>query len=292
MNAEIVITGLCSILNPTGKNNKMGDPAFIAVQTKHKHESGKKQADHHIAYIAFDSTKVNIDDGTGFHQVPKAKQFLYLPLDGQEISIVGVLTGTPKVDQTYLHVVRKDDYWPDAKDKFNRDYVPHKGSKPNKTAVKAWMRFGAGRITAGRISRVLWEFAIKTNGKKHIGNFAEEVVYSNFLAADATELVIALQDLDAAAGVVPRTLRFTPVIANDLVTVIVGNNVTEDMAGAVKRIITTGWKTNGKHFKYLNAVADPNCGVGPIPTPKKTGAVGTKGGGENSGPCGPGSGND
>jgi hypothetical protein len=287
MKAEIVITGLCSILNPEGKNKSMGEPSFIAVQTAHEHDGTK--SDHHVTYLAFDSTKVQVDSPSGFLRVPKALQYLYLPLNGEEIAIAGLLPGYPVADPSYAKLVRKDDYWPEAKDDWNRDYVPPIGHKPKKTAAKAWMRFGKGTIGADRISLAGWEFT-KNDGTLYTGNFAEEVVYSDFLAAAATDVVIEIQDLDAAASTRPRILRFTPISPNTDVTLIVGNNIEIDMAGSVKRIVTENSKP-GDHFKFMNAVADPVHKNGPIPAVKNP-PGGTAGGGENSGPCGPGSGNN
>jgi hypothetical protein len=291
MKAEIVITGLCSMLNPEGKNSTMGDPSFIAVQTPHCHIPGYA-VDHHVAYLAFDSTKVRVDSASGFMRVPQALQFLYLPLNGVEIAIGGLLPGLPLAGPSYAKVVRKDDYWPEAKDQWNRDYVPQFGDKPKKAAAKAWMRFGGGDLSADRISKVQWEFTRK-DGTKYADYFAEEIVYTNFIDPSASELVIEIQDLEAGASVTPRRLRFTPVRDGGAVTLIIGNNIKSDMAGAVKRLVTVT-SAPGDHFKYMNAVAGGGHVDGPIPVPvhPSPSSPSKVGGGENSGPCGPGSGNN
>ena len=87
-------------------------PLFIAVQTPHCHIPGYA-VDHHVAYLAFDSTKVRVDSASGFMRVPQALQFLYLPLNGVEIAIGGLLPGLPLAGPSYAKVVRKDDYWPE-----------------------------------------------------------------------------------------------------------------------------------------------------------------------------------
>jgi hypothetical protein len=284
MNAELVITGLCSMLNVDGHNKTMGDPSFIAVQTP-----AKGHPDHHVTYLAFESQKVQVDDTTGFKPVPQAKEFQYLEIEGVEISIAGVQPSTPTVLQSYYDkIVRKDDYWPAAKDQWNRDYVPTAGNKPKKSAVKAFMRFGKGEVSASRISQVKWKFAFPGQPPGHEGNFAEEVVYGKF-PIEGQELVITLHDLDDDSLV--RELRFT-LLSGEKLTLIIGNNDEQDIAGAVNRRVTVRSRLSD-HFRYLNRVADSKLGNGPVAIPDPISPpAGNAGAGENTGPCGPGNGNN
>lgn len=286
MDVEIVFAGLCSFLNPGGKNSTMGDPAVIAVQTPHGNGT-EHHHEEHIAFIGFDSRKVEIDDDSPFEPHPDAPEFYYMPLDGVEISIVGHAAATPIIDSTFSRlIVRKDNYWPEAKDQWNRDYVPSAGYKPKKTAVKVYMRLGSGTLGAGRVSMVRWEFP-RPGLSSYGGYFAEEAVYH--FQVGSSEVVVKLTDLES--GTPAGTFRFSPAQGwQGSVELFVANNLKGDMPGTFERRVTTASK-QGDHFKFLNRVADAGLGNGPIPI-----TIGSfdpdVGGGETSGPCGPVSGNN
>jgi hypothetical protein len=233
----------------------------------------------HIPFIAFNTATVTVVDvATGqepaeMTPVNGAPASKFLRLAGAAplptavlIEIVGDTPGLPTVDVSYANVVRKDDYWPQAKDEWNRDFVPAPGvnGKPSSSGVVAFLRFGKGRISADRICPFRWHFDIPGGGV-HEGNFAEEVVYSGFTHPD-NHVDITLKDLDTEQVV--RTLRFSPVVADQKVTIFIGNNVEEDMSNSVHRlspriIDTTG--KSGHHFAFLNRVASLKT-PGPTPT--------------------------
>ena len=321
MDAEIVFTGLCSILNPDGKNKKMGEPAVILVQTddgphgeheregeherdaehgrdpehEHEHEHDHEREhghahEPHVAFLAFDSSKVEAT-GASFSPVDKAEPFLYVALAGVELVIDGNPPATPAVEDSYRELVaHRDDYWPEVIGEFDPAYVPPAGKRPRKTAVKAWMRFGRGRISASRVSEVPWRFT-KGDGSTHERYFAEEVVYSAFPYSRG-ELVIRGKDLenDTEVGV----LRFRKKEgSNGPLTLIIGNSPESDMAHDVEREPTTHVANpDADHFKFLNRVAGAHHGDGPKPhvvnRPPSPGAPVAGGG---SAACGPGSGN-
>jgi hypothetical protein len=263
----------------------------IAVQTP---QDAMTMMDmHHRAYIAYDTTQVQANSNDNFVSLTEAPAFQYLEIGSSvEISVVGHPPATPRVDATYYQsVIRKDAYWPEATNKWNRDYVPVKGGKPKPSAVKFYMRFGNGMLSAGRISQVKWEF-MTPSGSVYSGNFAEEVVYTfPEAASDVVTLEMrALGDPDTAPPV--RTLRFWPLQAGaPKLTLFLGNNEEHDIASAVKRLVVTHARSQSDHFKYLNAVADSTLGMGPIPKAINP-PNGGRGGGYNNGPCGPGSGNN
>jgi hypothetical protein len=196
--------------------------------------------------------------------------------------------------------VRKDDYWPEVRNEWNRDYVPHAGSRPKKSAAKVFMRFGAGTVSADRISQVEWAFPMRDGGVYH-GHFAEEVIYSGF-AHPEEAVVLTLSDLldgepdghhMQAQAAPPRTLRFTlrSGCSAQKLTLFVGNLMASDMEPAVRREVTTRARP-GDHFKYLNRVAAPQYGDGPLPlalNPPESNV--DDGCGGSGGICGPGSGN-
>jgi hypothetical protein len=358
MNAEIVFTGLCSFLNPSGTNPKMPGPSVILVQTKrhpghgvqgnaaitadagHQHAAaglriqndiridgnlctqdevrvrtevlfkGKGDGNvnqgsalvgpveqfpmpevcrvtpmqEHVAYIAYKAADVQVDDPSGFLDVPNAAGFKYLPLDGHEIAIEGNAPGTPDVQPRYHQCVpKKDVYWPESiKDKFDPDYVPPPGSglTPKKSAVVAYMRFGNGKIDAGRAGEFTAQFKKSDGMVAHQGEFAEEVIYSDF-PHTPDHVKITLSDLETGAFV--RSLDFTLVAPDRPLRLFIGNHPVDDIDLAVRQQ-SFGKPAHGCHFAFLNAVAGQ--GAGPIPMPFPPPADGIGGGAGAL--CGPG----
>lgn len=284
MHSEIVFTGLCSILNPDGKNKEMNcDPAVILVQTDDHHATHR-----HIAYLAFDADEVEVTGAAKLEDVPKTGQrkFKYLAVDGWELVIKDNTAGPPAVDTTYSHLVaHKDDYWPEVKDVWDRDYVPEVGYRPTNAAVKAWLRFGKGKLSASRISEVPWRFT-HASGATLEKNFAEEVVYSEF-SHPADEVVIELKELESGNDAGELTFRLKTGLTK--LTLIIGNSLEDDLAPAVLRTPTKrALEPYADHFKYLNRVT---AGTGPVPVVINPLADKANTGGGSGGACGPGSGN-
>jgi hypothetical protein len=248
--------------------------------------------DVHIPYIGFDSRTVNVEVLEGnvvIEDVPRLEQFKFMRLDGVELKIENDPPDKPMVDRTYDRVVKKDDYWPEARNVWNRAFVPERTKQPLKSAVVAFMRFGRGKIAAGKISRVEWSF-VRPGREPHRGRFAEDVVYSGFPHTDQS-VVIRLTDLED--GTLRATLRFSPTNpAATKLTLFVGNNDRSDIDSAVERRIAEVVPDN-EHFLFLNLVADLDD-EGPIPSvihPSVFTPPGDIGGGHSSGPCGPNSSN-
>lgn len=240
----------------------------------------------HIPFIAFDTEQVKVDNRTGFFPVPDAPTFLYMPLDGVELKLVGDEAGYPQIDPSYASVVKKDDYWPEAKGKYNSEYVPGPGCKPKKSAVKAFLRFGKGKLSAGIKSRAAWAF-LDGSEVKLCGLYAEEVIYSGFKHHDG-QVVIELRDLETDCII--RTLHFSSARRGCMVTLFIGNHTIEDMDNAVRREPFDAFISPdaGTHWAFLNQIC--GYGAGPLPKPlaipyPKRRAVG--GGGPTGGPCGP-----
>lgn len=284
MEAEIVITGLCSILNPKGDNSDMGEPAVILVQTGHSHSINLD----HIAFIAFNADEVDVTGAGTLVDVKKGKPFKYMTIAGVELVIEDNPPSIPTVDSTYSDsVAHRDEYWPEAKGFFDPDYVPPIKKRPKKTAVKAWMRFGKGTISASRVSEIPWRFT-QADGSTFQDYFAEEVVYSGFPhSTDAVK--IQLKDLENGADAGARVFTLKNPSSGKL-TLIIGNSLEDDMAGAVFREITKFVKKPyADHFEFLNNVA--GAGAGPVPTAINPLGGSTDPGGGSGGACGPGSGN-
>lgn len=305
MEAEIVFTGLCSVLNPEGtKNKKMGDPAVILVQTNDEDgtNAGKHSKKHdgahakHVAFLAFDPAKVDVQgiDVATLPNVPKSGGFVYIPLDGVELQVKEQGFRGAIVDQMYReYVAHRDDYWPMMAGKFDKDLVPPHGCRPKKSLVKAWMRFCGGRISASRISKAPWQFRVlkKNNKTGKIESsmlqqcFAEEIVYDGF-PHDPDALVIARKDIETAED--QGDLRFSTKEAT--LTLIIGNHMKKAMGAAVRREITTHVDDpTADHFKFLNRTAGKM--KGPIPKVKNPPPSDDHPTGGSSGACGPGSGN-
>jgi hypothetical protein len=181
-------------------------------------------------------------------------------------------------------MVKKDQYWPEAANLFNRDYVPLRGEQPKRSAVVGFMRFGSGTIAAGNLSPLEWKF--ERPGKDPlIGKFAEEMVYRDFPHSDR-EVVLRLLDVETRAFI--RELRFTPILPemNEL-TLFIGNNDSDDIDNAVQRRIAVDIRDN-VHFKFLNRVASiPDPGRIPKVIRPNGRVDPDQLGGVSTGPCGP-----
>jgi len=246
----------------------------------------RQAPDVHIPHISFDSRKVRVNEDAEplFQGVPMAPGFRFIPLNGVEIEIENDPPSKPEVDESYNRVVQKDDYWPEARNQWNRDFVPERGQQPKRTAVVGFMRFGSGRISAGHLSPVPWKFE-RIDQEPLVGTFAEEVVYSDF-PHSGNDVVLRLLDVETRELV--RELRFSPLPGTDKLTLFIGNNDSDDIDNAVQRRIPADVRDN-VHFKFLNRVASiPDPGRTPsvvrvsseAPNPDNVAGIST-------GPCGP-----
>jgi len=276
---RIIFQGLCGFLNLSGQNGTMGEPAVIGIRA-----DGHAGHDNHrhVAYIAIDTSKASVSGSTqGFVPVPTAKRFSMLEINeikgvkGVELVIDGDPPAQPVLDPSYDElVVRKDDYWPAAKDKWNRAMVPQKGNKPDKNAVAFYMKFGSGTIMSGAQLDREWGFKVdgKENGAVHKKKFAREVWYTRFKTADDGSFTLIIKSIESGQEL--RRLTFSPRKGFQRATVFIGNNTPNDLDSAMFRHNTKVSPKDGKpvtraeHFEILNQMADltdPTLGQGPIP---------------------------
>lgn len=282
MDAELVITGLCSILNPFGDNPPMSDPGVVVVNT-----SGHGPQHDHIGYLAYDSRSTAVSGAPSVISVPHTP-FFYFPISGYELVIKGITAGPPKptADNSFRDLVaHRDEYWPEAIGDFDRDVVPAPGNRPKKDAVKAWMRFGKGTIGASRLSEVPWHFT-NANGGTLWRKFAEEVVYKFFVPG--TEVVVELHDLDTEDLGATLTFNLRNSASTEPLRLMLGNNMQDDLPQALFREITKHVEhPYSTHFAFLHQTAKEKDG----PIPVAINPLSNGGGGGSGGICGPGSGN-
>lgn len=311
MSVKIVFSGLCSFLNPKNNNTTMPEPSVIVLRTdlsiplEHSDEHGHAHNDFadiqikHIPFLAFDSRKVLVSDARGFQRASRVDPlFWFRELDGVLLKIEGFNAKPLTVDPSFDRVVSRDKYWPGTENQWNRAFVPVKGELPLKSAVHAFLRFGGGILSAGRLSRVQWQFVIPEK-PTYIDYFAEEVSYSDFLAAE-DKLVIKVLDLTTEREI--TTLQFTSRDdrsdgSNDIV-IFIGNNTEQGIKeGFLRRSDENAQPSDGRHMVFLNQVASPHVRIPapiPVPVPKPDPVVpGTvmAAGGSSSGFCGPGNAN-
>ncbi len=331
MEAELIISGLCSFINIRDEDKKVIGPSVILVQTDNcgapdcstmhddshngaggrmvgrgemasndaiDHEASKAgtanghRSHNHIPFIAYNADEVDVNNGCGFSPVPGAPNFRFMPLDGVEMTIEGEATKI-EIDESYDRcVAQKESYWPDESNEYNPAYVPKRGSRPLKSAVKAWLPLHGGKLAAGNMSRCAWAFLAGSNVTQ-CGLYAEEVVYKDF-PHHAQRVDIKLNDLKDESLV--RTLSFVPKKTNgDKVSLFLGNHVEADMASAVRREQFDVFDSTvaGTHWVFLNQIA-ASPGPGPLPKPLPIPFPGTVpgvgGGSGTGGPCGPGGG--
>jgi hypothetical protein len=244
--------------------------------------------DVHIPHISFDSNKVRVNEEAEelFQQVPMAPGFRFTTLNGVEIEIENDPPAKPNVDPSYTkQVLNKDRYWPEARNRWNRDFVPERGQQPKRRAVVGFMRFGSGTISPGKLSPVQWKFERNGNGPL-VDTFAEEVVYSGF-PHSGREVVLRLLDLETRELI--RELRFSPLMPEaEQVTLFIGNNDSNDIDSAVQRRVPADVLDND-HFRFLNriaSIADPGRIPRVIHKPNERPDLDVSAG-ISTGPCGP-----
>jgi hypothetical protein len=257
----------------------------------------------HIAFIAFNSDDVTVDPPTDFIPVKGAENFQYLPLDGVELKIKDDTDGNLLIDPNYSQVACKDAFWPGAIDKWDRHFVPapRVGKaclQPSKSAVTVFMRFGSGKIAAGKSTSEKWRFLIDDDVQRNEfyggvagTNFAREVVYSDIRNRGSVTIVVS--DIESGAPATTPERTFKPKDGRTQMMLFIGNNVEPDIANVVlRKDVETA--SQGDHFIYLNRIAGVSS-VGPLPkrvsgTPVAGVKGETPGGGQN-GYCGPDNGN-
>jgi hypothetical protein len=300
MELEIVISGVCALVNLDNQDETVIGPSVILLNAnprnipipKHGHSGHfHVQGDlDHIPYLAYDSRRVAVHNATGFNPVPNADPFKFLRLHGTEI-VIESDSGIPIVDPTYENVISNDLYWPEAKGYWNHDVVARRGERPLKTAVSSMMLFGRGRVSAGRLCPFKWKFTT-TRGKTISRHFAEEAIYT-FEQTERERFVIKLRNLEYPNKPI-RSMRFWPRQAGGKVTLFLGNNIKADMAASVRRRRPKPDTGPSHHFLYFNSVVDP--ALVPVPLPPTAVAVPANcgpfmgGGGVDGGICGPKSG--
>lgn len=281
---EIVFSGLCSFLNLRNMNGTMPEPSVILPRTPNEAP--------HVPYIAYDKREVELSQQTGggapFVYVETTdNDFYYRALDGVEVAIEDDPVGWPVVLPSYDLVSKKDDYWPYAKNQWDRRFVPSGSKRPDDRFVAAFMYLGGGSISGERMTDFPWEFRDDDGSPTVRGYYAQEVVYRIY-PFFSDELTIVVTRLDGQ----PPDEVFTFKCKRPSVRKIklwIGNNDKTDIHRSLLRL--SSQPRQAVHFEYLNDVASVSA-VGPLPvplvprgtfpTPSPTG-----GGGSDTGYCGP-----
>ena len=303
VNVEIVFVGLCSFLNTEDKNDTMPEPSVILVRTPedkaHLHSACCAGSDaesvEHTAFIAYNSNEAWVSDPSGFYQVDPQRPFFYYALDGVEVRIkdnpIETPDDKPSVDESYHFVAKKDDYWPEVKNQWDRLYVPERGDYPDSGKVAAFMKFGKGRVYAQNRTRHRWAFRDVYGTLRLIGHFLREVVYTDFPHTEE-KLAIALYSLDDQNLV--HEFYFKALDDRPTIRLWIGNLMKSDLLGGLTGAREKANANAGAHFAFLNAVAGYGLEQGPIPIPieeKDDDENANDGGAGETGYCGPGSAN-
>src|ERR1051326_214645 len=279
---EIIIAGLCTILNVKSEYNTLPEPSMIAVRTG----CGIP----HIPFVGWDSNKVNTTIISGAFDLKDVEGTTsgserYFVLDGERLELNSDPQGKPDVTgyggvASYFQYSRSP-----VSTNWDRCYIPKSGERPDKKCVAAFMLFGTGKLTTGAFTPFDIEFRDYLGPTTYPFSFPREVIYTTKSVDDSgyPSVTVALHDLKTDA--VLRAIKFTAKQANADVQLFVGNDVEGDMANVVER-----WKTEptptsaaGLHF-YALRLAVKNQFVGgriPFRTDLKLSptAVGGPGGG-------------
>jgi len=286
MKANIVITGLCALLNVKDENARMPEPSMIMPVTNlpHAHDPDKDHREHppHIPFIAFDTSIVKVDKPDDFTPVRYATKFAFLRLDGKEILIKGLPLKALKVDSTYNAIADIHNYWPAARSQWNSAYVPARGHDPSPSAVAAFMRFGGGDLSSSQPTEVFWAFKDSSGTVTDCRKFSREAIYH--IETPAESIVIALRDMSTSCT---KQFEFE-LIAGERIEIWLGNNTANDMAVTLKRGAYLK-RRRSTHFAHLHKFSTATDGPIPEPLEKAAASNGDEGrsGGDSTGYCGP-----
>lgn len=258
---EIIFTGLCSFLNLTNTNGTMPPPSVILPRTS--------DDDEHTPFIAFNTADVKVTTSGGgaeFVPVEKAPDFQHRTLDGVLLKFREDSVGWPVVLPSYALVAQKDCYWPEAKNHWDRDYVPAGDDEPDSKVVAAYMPLGAGTIAAERLTDFEWEFVAEDGRCTQRAYYAQEVIYRIY-PFRSKQLTLVLRRLDNKSGSdkkpVKEIFTFTVARANSTkIKIWIGNS--DEIHKSLLRLSSA--PKRAIHFEHLNDVSGFG-GSGPIPSP-------------------------
>ena len=189
--AEIIIVGLCSILNMNGSDPNMVAPSMIC-------EAPPQDTFGHKAFVAFTTGEFTSTTKGLIQDVPgSAGKYQYVVLKGDEIWLDVDHSKIPThSDPTLARVARMPEYAKLPSPQYNHAHVPQKGHRPT-TAVGSFMRFGAGTLTAAFLTKGDWIFRDEKNhaDSSISGKFAREVHYQFTVPAN---FAIELRPLGSA----------------------------------------------------------------------------------------------
>jgi hypothetical protein len=295
--AELIFIGLCTFLN-VSHSTSGGAPApavaLIRVEAGHVHNNEDAEIPKHVAYIAFDTTTVEL---TGEDAIPlKNNNLRYVVLSGEQIEISRAPAGKTIVKPSFSTVPSRSQYLKKPPTpKWNRCIAPVRGKKPTKDCVSAYMLLGGGALSAGHLTPIEWEFRETAESAATLRDrFAREVYY-RFPLQDST-LVVNLRSLATNAT---RTLTFkrinagvSPGDSGDL-RIWIGNSPEQSIEAEMQGLEPLQYSA-GYHFTTLRMVSTPNH---PFATPHPTvlgvppgaaiGATVSDGRNPDGGYCGP-----
>lgn len=285
---EVVIVGLCTLLNMRNEYSSLPEPSVIVVETGRAFGQTQK----HVPFIAWDSTKVKADftPANAFEEkIPDgATNHRFFELKGERVEIDNVASGTPDASEmgtiaSYLHYRRE----PAATD-WDRCYIPKPNERPQKKCVRGFMRFGGGTLTSARPTKEEYFFEDDNGATTVPIHYDQEVHYKT--AAPGTNgqgqpfVVINLRNLDDDA--IARTVKLTA-ISGDTIEIFLANTMIDDIKNVVLKTNTDAMVKKSLHFHALSKAVLEHTDI-PIPVVNRDLPAHSSGpGGGDSGYCGP-----
>lgn len=251
---EIVIVGLCSLLNVRNEYATLPEPSVIAVRTGQTRGHTKK----HIPYIAWNSDDIvaTFDPPSKFTEehVSGADNFHFIAMDGESVTLTGDKSGSPDATEFkdiagYLRYARDP-----ASTDWDRCYIPEKGNAPQSKCVAGYMKFGGGALTTDRLTDYFYHFEDDAGDTGlQPTQYAQEVIYTTIPSGDTTGKAyeeFVLSQLDNPSS--KRTLRLTANTAGKSLLIFFGNHVPMDIVHAVRRQnSSSGNDLKALHFHAL-----------------------------------------
>jgi len=255
--AEVIFVGLCTLVNVTNQNMSTDVPPASAVVMKFTD---------HKNFIAFDSGAVDVTGVTPEQlSTSRFSMIQFLP-EGEVLTFNDDRTQPPTVLASFDNIAHFGEYSGFTADQlkaWDPTYIPKRNTLPKANTVAAYVEFGAGTISADRMTLRKYEFTVPGVDpvKERARCFAREVHY--VYDAPGKGLLIEARSLSTN---VKRTMLFTPKGSATKVQIWIGTSM--NPLGDLQRIEPKKFQ-DGAHFAafYKSDLVGDNPLKEPLPRP-------------------------
>lgn len=166
--AQIIIVGLCTILNMKATDPHMAAPSVVCEAPAHDPYN-------HIAFFAFKKGDFSSATPGLIEEVPgSGGAYEYVHLQGDEIWLGVDVSKVPDHSDPLLQQLAPMSKFARLQSpKYNRNYIPEHGKRPS-SVVGSFMRLGEGSLHGDFLTRDEWVF-------RNVENFQDTTISGRFV---------------------------------------------------------------------------------------------------------------